>query len=530
VLIGFQDQGNLGMGYLGAVLVEHGYSVEVLEFRTGHEAIIDAVTRAQPLVVGFSLIFQFFLPEYVALAQALRDAGVTAHFTIGGHYPSLCHDEVLEAMPQLDSVARFEGELTLLDLVTCLSQGVDWHQVAGLAWLDQGEVVGSDPRPLVEDLDTLPLPLRPGEPEHVLGWKTLPVLASRGCARRCSFCSIQTFYRAAPGKVVRVRQPAEVVREMRALADEHGISIFLFQDDDFPLFARYRREWAPRLIEELHDQGMARRAIWKISCRAEYVEPELFRQLQDAGLYMVYMGLESGSEEGLSVLRKGISVETNRRAIEVLKELGLLFQYGFMLFDPSSTFESVRTNIGFLRSIVGDGSAGALFCRMLPYGGTPIRDQLAAEGRLRGDVVRPDYDFLDLRLNEYHRRLDEAVSHWVHGDGASFQLNMAWHEVAVMRRLVGTLDGIDLYEEALRRLTAESNEGLFRFVEETSTRFEAGDDAMLQPNAVRATCLEIVDRMLGLRNAFVEANKQHLIGALVARDKMVGPITAPQRF
>jgi anaerobic magnesium-protoporphyrin IX monomethyl ester cyclase len=167
---------------------------------------------------------------------------------------------------------------------------------------------------------------------------------------------------------------------------------------------------------------------------------------------------------------------------------------------------------------------------MLPYGGTPIRDQLAAEGRLKGDVVRPDYDFLDLRLNEYHRRLDEAVSHWVHGDGASFQLNTAMHELAVMRRLVGDLDGIDLYEAALRRLTAESNEGLFRFVEETSIRFEAGDDTMLPPNAVHATCLEIVRRMLTLRNAFVEANKQRLVGALVHRDTLVGPITAPQRF
>jgi len=530
VLIGFQDQGNLGMGYLGAVLEEHGFTVELLEFRIGTDAIVDAVTRTQPLVVGFSLIFQFFLPEYAALAQALRDAGVTAHFTIGGHYPSLCHQEVLVEMPQLDSVTRFEGEMTLLDLVTCLSRNMDWHQVAGLAWRVAANVMESEPRPLVEDLDTLPFPMRPGDAEHVLGWKTLPVLASRGCARRCSFCSIQTFYRAAPGKVVRVRQPANVVREMWHLANERGISIFLFQDDDFPLFARYRREWAPRLINELHEQGMTEHAIWKISCRAEYVEHDLFKQLQDAGLYMVYMGLESGSKEGLSVLHKGISVDTNRHAIDILKGLGLYFQYGFMLFDPSSTFESVRINIDFLRSIVGDGSAGALFCRMLPYGGTPIRDQLAAEGRLRGDVVRPDYDFLDLRLNEYHRRLDEAVSHWVHGDGASFQLNAALHELAVMRRLVGELDGIDLYEDALRRLTAESNEGLFRFVEETSARFEIGDDSMLHPNAVRATCLELVERMLGLRNAFVEANKPHLVGALVARDRLIGPVTAPQRF
>jgi anaerobic magnesium-protoporphyrin IX monomethyl ester cyclase len=57
-----------------------------------------------------------------------------------------------------------------------------------------------------------------------------------------SFCSIQTFYRAAPGKIVRTRKPARVVEEMRMLHEERGITIFLFQDDDFPLFgAVWRR-------------------------------------------------------------------------------------------------------------------------------------------------------------------------------------------------------------------------------------------------------------------------------------------------
>jgi radical SAM superfamily enzyme YgiQ (UPF0313 family) len=437
---------------------------------------------------------------------------------------------VLAAMPQLDSIVRFEGEITMLELVSALQQGVDWHQVPGLAWSEAGGPAMSDPRPLVDELDTLPHPQRAGEIPGVLGWHTVPILASRGCSRRCSFCSIQTFYRAAEGKVVRVRRPAEVVAEMKTLVDDQGASIFLFQDDDFPLFGAYRKSWAPELVHELHQQGVADRAIWKISCRAEYVQPELFQQLRDAGLYLVYMGLESGNDEGLSVLNKHISVDVNRRAIEVLKNLDLLFHYGFMLFDPSSTFESVRTNIDFMRSIVGDGSAAALFCRMLPYGGTPIRDQLAAEGRLRGDVVRPDYDFLDLRLNEYHRLLDDAVSYWVHGDGASYQLNGALHEYYVAQRLVGDLDGVDEYAESLRALIARSNEGLFRFVEESSVAFERGDDFPLDAQAVRRRCVRIVMEMLDLRNTFVEANKDRLVHALMARDSLRTPILTPQRF
>src|SRR5437879_4782334 len=83
------------------------------------------------------------------------------------------------------------------------------------------------------------------------------------------------------------------------------------------------------------------------------------REMREAGLYLVYMGLESGTEEGLKTLHKQISVEQNIAAVDTLKQLGILFEFGFMLFDPSSTFQSVRQNIAFLRRIVGDGSAGA---------------------------------------------------------------------------------------------------------------------------------------------------------------------------
>jgi radical SAM superfamily enzyme YgiQ (UPF0313 family) len=529
LLVGYQDQGNLGMGYLASVLDEHGHSVELIDVRDGPEAVAERVRETQPLVVGFSLIFQFFLPQFRDVAALLRAQGVTAHFTIGGHYASLCPDEVLAQMPELDSVARYEGEATLVDLVEHLVSGRDWHEVRGLAFFGPGEdraMAESPPRELVQDLDTLPFPYRPYDPELILGFKTMPLLASRGCARRCSFCSIHTFYRTAPGKVVRIRSAERVVDEMRMLYDERGVRVFLFQDDDFPLWGRAGAKWVDHLAGLLHESGLADKMLWKISCRAEYVEPELFAPLRDAGLYMVYMGIESGVEAGLQVLHKQMTVEQNLNGVRILKELGLAFSYGFMLFDPSSTFETVRQNIGFLRRIVGDGSAGALFCRMLPYGGTPIRDQLALEGRLRGDVTHPDYDFLDKRLNVYHGQLDSAVAHWVHNNGVSHQLNWARDELGTVSRLVPGLDGVDDYDRALRRLTAESNEALFRFVEESSVEFEANE---ARPDARRAAAqVSVVKRdLLDMRNTFVRRNTDALLDAIDVTD-MRGPVMAPQ--
>lgn len=526
-LIGYQDQGNLGMGYLAAVLQEAGRIVEMIDVRDGPETIAARLASRQPLVVGFSLIFQCFLEQFRRVASHLRDAGVTSHFTIGGHFPSLCHDECLTNFPELDSVVRYEGEETLLDLVGRLSTGKEWRETPGMAYLRDGEVVETAPRALVLDLDSLPFPYRPYEPGHIGGFPTLPLLASRGCVRRCSFCSIHTFYRTAPGKVVRVRKPAKIIEEMQLLHDQFGVRVFLFQDDDFPLWGRTGRAWADELVGRMHDSGLADQTVWKISCRGEYVDLDLFSKLRDAGLFLVYMGIESGDEEGLKVLNKEMTVEQNLQAVKMLKELGILVSYGFMLFDPSSTFESVRTNVSFLRQIVGDGRAAAVFSRMLPYGGTPIRTLLQKEGRLRGDLMHPDYDFLDLRLNEYHRLLTTTVRPWIYREGLSYELNYAWDEFESVRRLAPAVWGADDYQIALRSLTAESNERLFRLVEESSLAFEQGDRSALDQEGVKDYCERNRARLLTIRNRFIAENID-LLMETVSPDCAGGPVIAPQ--
>jgi len=519
VLVGFLAQGNLGLGYLASTLRQAGHSVAVLDFESPPEEILATISRVRPVLVGFSLIFQFYIRRFGALIGFLRENDIDCHFTMGGHYPSLSHEQTLETVPELDSVVRFEGELTLLELVEALGSGAEWRQIPGLAFAGPAGILATCERRLIDDLDRLPYPERDFEPEIVLGRKAMPLVASRGCARTCSFCSIHTFYRTAPGKVVRTRRPAEVVREMRWLHETRGITIFLFQDDDFPLFGKVWRRWAGEFVDELERSGLSHRIIWKINCRADAVEPELMARMRDAGLYIVYMGLESGTEEGLRILNKGITVEQNLRAVRVLKELGIMFEFGFMLLDPSSTFESVRANVDFLRAIVGDGAASATFCRMLPYDGTPIKDLLEREGRLKGDVTAPDYDFLDPRLDGFYRELAHTVdvTGWIHGHEAlTPQLNWAWNEIAVLDRLFPDLPDLGAYETRLRELTRESNALLFDLVEGLSRAYSDGARYDADPRALRERCGALLERLLRERNAFIGRHQAVLLEALRA--------------
>lgn len=527
VLIGFQQQANLGLGYLASVLRADGYTVQVFDFDQEPQVILDGVRNSQPLLVGFSLIFQFYVDRFRALAQYLRAHGVSCHFTIGGHFPSLSYAETLDLIPEVDSVVRFEGEMTVLELAERLGSGADWRSVRGIAYRTGADAVATPPRPLIQDLDELPYPDRSaGQRTAVLGRYAAPLLASRGCARTCSFCSIHMFYRAAPGKVVRTRRPAAVVEEMRMLYEEQGATIFMFQDDDVPLYGPTWRRWTRDFLTELHRQGLPGRAIWKINCRADVVEPELFADMRDAGLYLVYMGLESGSEAGLETLHKQITVEQNLRAVQTLKELGLMFEFGFMLFDPSTTFESVRENIAFLRAIVGDGSAAAVFCRMIPYDGTPIKATLAREGRLRGGVCDPDYDFLDDRLDAYYYELKRIVdvTGWIHGYNAlSPSINFAWNEVAILERLFPTLPDADDYKATLREITRATNALLFQVVEDLSYAHSDGCPHSWSADHLQAEAALFLNRMIGARTEFVGRHQDVLMAALRERHALPDP-------
>jgi anaerobic magnesium-protoporphyrin IX monomethyl ester cyclase len=447
----------------------------------------------------------------------LREAGVHCHFTMGGHFPSLSYGETLRLIPELDSVVRFEGEMTLLELADVIGTGGDWRTVDGIAYRDGNQVVTTPMRRLVDDLDLFPYPERNFEPEAALGRKALPLLASRGCARTCSFCSIQTFYRTAPGKIVRTRKPAKVVEEMRMLHEERGITIFLFQDDDFPLFGPVWRRWAMDFVQQMHLSGLSRRVIWKMNCRADAVDPEIFAAMRDAGLYLVYMGLESGNEEGLKTLHKQVTVEQNLRAVEILKQVGLLFEFGFMLFDPSSTLESIRANLNFLRAIIGDGSAGAVFCRMIPYDGTPIKDELEQSGRLRGDVCNPDYDFLDAKVTALYNSLSKIVDvwGWIHGYRAlSPQLNWAWNEIAIMDRLFPSLPDLPQYRQQLKSLTQRSNAVLFHVVEDLLDAVVEERPAVWTTGRLNDERQRFLQQLLEIRNGFVEGNRPVLMRAL----------------
>ena len=195
------------------------------------------------------------------------------------------------------------------------------------------------------------------------------------------------------------------------------------------------------------------------------------------GLLAVYLGVESGNAEGLETLGKRVSVEQNLQALEALKQAGLDYDMGFMLFDPDSTFESVRQNLRFLRVVAEIEGPPISFVKMLPLAGTSIQKRLAAEGRLTGDDVRPDYAFLDRRLDYFYlfvilnfsrRNSDPA--------GLVERLRQAYFDSVLMKALELEPRGPS-YQAALRGVIDRANRSVLDVLEQALGLFEQCPDA-----------------------------------------------------
>jgi len=468
ILVGWERQENLGLRHILSYLEAEGYRVQLVPYAPGAEdSVVRAVCEADARLVGFSIIFQYNLRDYGELMKALRKAGVQSHFTAGGHYPSLRPENTLREIPELDTVVRFEGELTARELLERLDRPETWGEIQGLTFRREGEVVVNPARPLIEDLDRLPWPARGEQLQSVRGIPTAPMLASRGCLFDCSFCSIRQFYGQAPGPLRRTRSPEDVAREMRYLFDARGVRLFLFQDDDFAAKTENQRDWVGRFLLALDRERLTGRIGWKISCRVDDIEPEIMTRCRDRGLLTVYLGVESGSASGLKTLNKHATVEQNLRSMRILKETGVDADMGFMLLDPGSTLESVRENVAFLRKVAELGGPPICFVKTLPLAGTAMEKQLAEEGRLTGDPLRPDYRFLDPRLDHYALWITLRFSHRNSAPNGLVETLRIAHFDQLVARAFEPEPWTEEYGAKLRRLINHANESAISTLERT---------------------------------------------------------------
>ena len=307
-------------------------------------------------------------------ALGVQKAKALGALTIAvGTHVSAVPKNTLEQIPELDLVIRHEPEMTFRDILAAVRQGGDGTGVAGAAYRQDGEVVVAPDRPLLKNLDDLPIPrqhLLPLDKYRMpfLGNRYTWVLTNRGCPYSCTYC----FEGVVWGKSVRYRSAESIYRELVYLA-EHNVRNVLFLADLFT----FDRKGVLALCDLIIQHGLKVR--WTCNSRVDTIDEEMARRMKAAGCWLIAFGVESGSQAVLDNVKKDAKVEQARSAIELCHRLGIRTWAYFIIGLPGENARTVRETIDFAKSLPLDI---ALFHVAMPYAGTEFYFQAVANGWL----------------------------------------------------------------------------------------------------------------------------------------------------
>jgi hopanoid C-3 methylase len=323
--------------------VQSPHRVEILDLSHARKPFAELrrkLRAMRPDVVGFGC-YSNQAQAVRALAAVVRQLLPGARIVVGGIHASIAPKD-LNAPELFDYVVRGEGSTAIGRLLSALAAG---GTLAGEGVLPVGtpqfDAFADGPPPAHPDYGQVAKPRRDlvDRSRYFCIWsgkrnESLPTLFPRmasmrtsvGCPRRCSFCVVHFL---AHGRYIQ-REPAEVVEEIASIAEEH----IYFVDDE--MFVNPQR--AEAIARLLLERGIRKQYVSWARSDTICAHPELFKLWQQAGLQVVYVGLESMEEEALKDFNKGTSPESNRRAVEILREIGIVL-HAALIVNPAFTKE-----------------------------------------------------------------------------------------------------------------------------------------------------------------------------------------------
>jgi anaerobic magnesium-protoporphyrin IX monomethyl ester cyclase len=367
-------------GYAAAVLRRDGHEAEIVDGyleRLSYADILDRVIAEKPEVLAVHMVYNW--EKNSPLFNFLEEVkgSLSTYVVAFGFYPTVAFREILETCPSIDACIAGEPELTLSRLAGSNLKPKSVSAIPGLVTRDGSGGLIATPPDAINDLDTIPFPVRtPG----LLAMGEINLLGSRGCYGRCTFCYVGTFFGRNPSW--RGRSPENIAKEIDSLMAQTGSRDFYFTDPNFFGPGSGCQERAIRLAGLLKGRGIR----FGIEGRVNDIHDETIERLADAGLRHILVGLESGRDESLKRLNKMTTVVQNEEAIRILRRHAIEPNVGFIMFEPDSTLQDLRINFEFLKrndlfrrlSV----TANVLYHHQIILQGTAAYAYLKAEGRL----------------------------------------------------------------------------------------------------------------------------------------------------
>ncbi len=395
----------LSLALTAAMLRQRGIQVRIVDahaLRLPPLAVVDLVHDCDKVFVTSSSLDRWECPNtnvepFLICGRALEQAGHELYLL--GVHPTVRPRQMLQGVAARAAVLG-EPEQAVVEIAA----GTSLDQVAGLGLLHDGQLVQTEPREQLLDLNDLPLPALDLLPmdlyQHVImGPRSVLLEGSRGCPHRCTTC-LQAMF----GPRYRRKSGQTLIREVQFAVEQHGAHNITYIDMEFCLNRKPVEQLCEFLIDKRYDLQ------WCCSTRADAVDADLLRKMKAAGCSLIHFGVESGDQRMLDHINKRLDIDRVRQAVRLAQEAGIEALAFFMFGLPGETWEQMKQTRRFARRLAPDYISYHIFT---PYPGTAAFEELGS----------PEEPLFPVQSGQYEpRELDRFVKRAL----LSFYLRPSW--------------------------------------------------------------------------------------------------------
>lgn len=374
-----------------------GYSIDKLIKATKEYKFLIILTSTMTINEDAELLTQIkkVNPEAISIVYG-------AHPTFMPKY-TLCK-------PGIDIIVQREPEFIIRDLISCFKTANEsFKSVKGIGFRQGEEIIINEPYPFIENLDDLPIPDRTLLSKNVDYFnpvvKRMPfttMFTSRGCPGRCTYCTSPPFY----GTTYRVKSATKVLEELEAVANLGYKEVF-FRDEMFTADKERVMQTCEGILSKKLD------LTWIASTRVGAIDDEMAKMLKKSGCHMLRFGVESGVQEILNTVKKGIKVEQTIKDFELTHKYKIDTHAHCMIGMPGETEDTIKQSLDFVKKI---DPTIVTFGICTPYPGTQLFDLVLEKHPEVGDAS--DCDLSKLHTNSYYNEVytnltNEQLNRWI---------------------------------------------------------------------------------------------------------------------
>ncbi|MCM2284777.1 MAG: B12-binding domain-containing radical SAM protein [Desulfobacula sp.] len=421
----------LGLGYLAAATLAFGHEVHIYNAELETEPMPPVSNRSRlnnhnlfvkalkgdhrvweefrgileqytPDLVGFSCTSASIAPCLLMAADVKKICSATVVF--GGMHPTLLPEETAKA-DNVDFVVSGEAERSFPALVEALANGMDPFSIPGIGGQDGTLFRFLQPEPPQKNINQLPLPNRDVliNFEQHRPW-LYAMLASRGCPYQCTFCSGRHLTHGH----VRQRSITAVVDEMIYLRDVYSMDYIVFYDDAMVL----NKSRTMKLCQEMIDRQVGLQ--WSAFTRVDSADPELLSIMKKSGCNYLGLGIESGSDRILSLIKKGYTRDQAIRGVRLIQEAGIAVSGNIIVGFPFEREEDIMDSISLIKELDIPINVNTF----TPYPGSELYLECQRRGLVSDHIDwtkisqhSPFNAFVDeITTDRYYELLDEIVA------------------------------------------------------------------------------------------------------------------------